>query len=210
MYKSRNIIKTRDGVSVGASAVDTDVSAPFNVEDPSNISVTVVLSAISVTNGITFSLKDSFDDGTTWFGVGSESNSASVKKTFAGDTDVAPATDTITSTAHGFLTGSRVYLHANGGTLPTGLSAGTYYVIKVDADNLKLASTQALALAGTAVDITADGTGTNALYQTVYEIRMVANDSSDYAQLPLQAQCKVVANSGASDSCTVSAVYMSR
>lgn len=42
----------------------------------------------------------------------------------------------------------------------TGLTTGTaYYVIKIDADNIKLATTAANAAAGTAINITADGTG---------------------------------------------------
>ena len=42
----------------------------------------------------------------------------------------------------------------------TGLTTGTaYYVIKIDASNIKLATTAANAAAGTAINITADGTG---------------------------------------------------
>lgn len=42
----------------------------------------------------------------------------------------------------------------------TGLTTGTaYYVIKIDTDNIKLATTAANAAAGTAINITADGTG---------------------------------------------------
>ena len=69
--------------------------------------------------------------------------------------------NTVTSTAHGFLTGDNAYYSANGGTALGGLTSGNnYYIIRVDANTYKFATTYANALAGTAVDITAVGTGT--------------------------------------------------
>ncbi len=45
-------------------------------------------------------------------------------------------------------------------TVPTGLVAGTiYYVIALSATSIKLATSRVLAIAGTAIDITAQGTG---------------------------------------------------
>ena len=81
-------------------------------------------------------------------------------KTFAAaDVDITENTATIT--AHGFLTGLKVQV-SNPGTLPTGISAATdYYIIVVDANTVKFATSQANALAGTAVDITNAGVGTN-------------------------------------------------
>lgn len=80
------------------------------------------------------------------------------------DGDVDTAADTITETAHGYVTGVRVTLSTTG-TLPTGLSpTTTYYTIRVDADTLKLATSYANAVAGTAADITAaSGGGTHTL-----------------------------------------------
>ena len=74
-------------------------------------------------------------------------------------------TDQLHSVAHGLNTGDGPVRTTNtGGALPTGLAAATdYYVIKVDADNFKLATSLANALAGTAIDITANGTGTQTL-----------------------------------------------
>lgn len=85
------------------------------------------------------------------------------QKTFV-DANVNTGTENIAITAHGHNTGSRVWLTTTG-TVPTGLTAGrTYFVIRVDADNLKLANTLALALAGTPVNITAaSGGGTHKL-----------------------------------------------
>lgn len=66
-------------------------------------------------------------------------------------TTVTAATDTITKTAHGLVTLMGGYV----ASAVNGLSANTmYYVIRVDADNFKLATSVANALAGTAVDLT--------------------------------------------------------
>lgn len=82
------------------------------------------------------------------------------KITFDGATAVDPTTDKITSVAHGFNTGDKVTYSNGGGTTIVGLTNATdYFIIKSDADNVKLATTYALAIAGTAVNITADGIG---------------------------------------------------
>ncbi len=75
---------------------------------------------------------------------------------------VSTANDTITVTAHGMVTGAKIAL-TSAGTLPTGVTATTYYMIKVDADTLKFASSLANAAAGTAVDLTTPGFGTHTL-----------------------------------------------
>ena len=81
----------------------------------------------------------------------------------ATQTFTAATTDIITAVAHGYLTGDRVRV-SSGTTLPAGLAAATtYYVIKLTADTFKLATTDALATAGTAVDITDTGTGTHSV-----------------------------------------------
>lgn len=81
--------------------------------------------------------------------------------TFA-DGDVTTGTDNIAEVAHGMATGDTFYITTTG-TVPTGLTASTrYFAIRVDADNFKPASTLALAVAGTAVNITAaSGGGTH-------------------------------------------------
>ncbi len=77
----------------------------------------------------------------------------------AGGTDgvIDTTLNTITITAHGFVTGLTVQATTTG-TLPAPLLTGTdYYVIVVDADTIKLATTLNNALAGTAIDITDKG-----------------------------------------------------
>ena len=74
---------------------------------------------------------------------------------------VNTGTDVITLTGHGFSTGDHINYNNGGGTTLGGLTHNTkYYCIKVDANTFKLASTPALATAGTAISIT--GTGNNA------------------------------------------------
>lgn len=76
------------------------------------------------------------------------------------------ATNIFTNTAHGYVTGMKCQVSTSG-ALPTGLSGGVdYYVIKIDADTFKLASSLANAQAGTAIDISDDGTGTQTLTPT--------------------------------------------
>ncbi|MEO8631221.1 MAG: hypothetical protein ABI612_24445 [Betaproteobacteria bacterium] len=83
-------------------------------------------------------------------------------------TAVNAATDTLTITAHGLNTGDgalAVFVPAPG-AYPTGLAQlTTYWAIKVDVNNLKLATSSTLAIAGTAVDITSTGSGTIYLLQ---------------------------------------------
>ncbi len=81
--------------------------------------------------------------------------------TFTGEAD----DDTLTATAHGLQTGDGpVQVSNSGGALPGGLTALTdYYVIRTGANTFQLATSRALALAGTAVALSTDGTGTQTL-----------------------------------------------
>jgi hypothetical protein len=67
----------------------------------------------------------------------------------------------VTSTAHGFATGRKIAL--TGAGLPTGLTATNYWMIAVDADTLKFAASLVDANAGTAIDLTAIGSGTSTM-----------------------------------------------
>ena len=74
---------------------------------------------------------------------------------FNANTDVSVANDTITLTAHGLSTFDRVKYDVNSGTAIGGLvDATTYYVIKVDANTIKLATNYANCLASTQINIT--------------------------------------------------------
>lgn len=63
--------------------------------------------------------------------------------------------------------GQAVALTTNGGTLPTGLSATTYYIIRASSTTIKFATSLANAQVGTAVDITGAGSGNHSLTFTV-------------------------------------------
>lgn len=85
------------------------------------------------------------------------------------DTDITDGTDTIADTGHGLVTGT-VGQVTTSGVLPTGISAATnYYVIRVDANSFRLATSLALANAGTAMAIGADGSGTHTFTPTTVE-----------------------------------------
>lgn len=100
----------------------------------------------------------------------------------ASATDITNATDLFTK-AHTFTTGEKVQATTSS-ALPAGLSTSTdYFVIVVDATNFKLASSLVNALAGTAIDITTNGTGNQtftpvALAGATYTAQVSSSDDS--------------------------------
>lgn len=70
---------------------------------------------------------------------------------------IDPVLNELTVAAHGMVTGQQINLT---GALPSGITAGVYWAIVVDADKFKIATSKANALAGTAVDLTEAGGGT--------------------------------------------------
>lgn len=166
----------------------------------------IKLSALVLTNAISFKLQHTLGDG-VWYDVGSQANVAAVQKTCT-DSDVDATANTFTITSHGFLTGDRVLL-STAGTLPADATAGEVWIIKVDANTVKIAASLADAIAGTAIDISTTGSGTFLFGQADYVGRLLATDSSDVAQLPLGGAVRLVVTSGASDTATISGVRMS-
>ncbi len=72
----------------------------------------------------------------------------------------------VTNTGHGFVTGDVVSFKTTG-ALPTGLAVDTwYYVIFVNANTFRLASSLANAIAGTAINTTGSQSGVHTLYAT--------------------------------------------
>jgi hypothetical protein len=89
--------------------------------------------------------------------------SSSSVLTFDGDTAVDDGSHQITYVAHGLVTGDKITYTDGGGTAVVGLTdGGTYYVVRINADTIKLAATYAQAVAGspTTIAITS-GVGTN-------------------------------------------------
>ena len=116
------------------------------------------------------------------------------------DGDVTVASNTITEASHPYSqTGAPAVLTTTG-TLPAGLAlATTYYVVRVDANTIKLATSRVNADKGTAVDITAAaGGGTHTITSTIshpvniisaqgkhfiiseIDSRMIHTDKADY------------------------------
>lgn len=96
----------------------------------------------------------------------------------------AAATDLITLASHELYTGMAVIVAQESGTLPTGLADGGYYfAIRVDANTFKLATTQANAFAGTAIDLTADSAGVIYLEPAVYPGRVSVGMDNGVADL---------------------------
>lgn len=110
----------------------------------------------------TFNLPDG--KGRALIGAGQ----GSIAESFAAAA-VTTATDLITvaSNIDKWITGMLVRATTTGG-LPAGLALATdYYVIRISATTIKLATTRANAVAGTAIDITTQGTGTHTLTHTL-------------------------------------------
>lgn len=96
------------------------------------------------------------------------------------DGDVTAGSDTIAETGHGMLTGHGPVTLTTTGVLPDGLALATpYWIIRVDDDSFKLATSRALALAGTAVDITAAaGGGTHTLNRPISLYRALSSKNA--------------------------------
>ncbi len=93
--------------------------------------------------------------------AGAEITSLTVQTSvvFDGTSDVDDALEEITIATHGYVTGDAVVYDDGGGTTVTGLTDLTvFYVIRVDASTLALATTFANAVAGTRIDLTDTGT----------------------------------------------------
>lgn len=124
----------------------------------------IVQTTQTVTNAITTVYGDPISmDGALTLGIACVVDvNTPVAKTFPAS-DVNVATDTITVASHGFTTGLKTQV-GNPGTLPSGISAVTdYFVIVVTSSTFKLASSLVNALAGTAIDIMSQGSGTNTI-----------------------------------------------
>lgn len=94
------------------------------------------------------------------------------------DADLTIATDLIAETAHGLKTGTRVRVSTSGDELPSGLAVDTdYYVVRIDADTYKLATTFANAMASTVIDLGNSATQDDTFTTTVYGPHVVLLDA---------------------------------
>ena len=72
---------------------------------------------------------------------------------------VSIANNTLTFSNHRFVTAQKVTYNDGGGTAIGGLSDGSYFIIKVDQNTIKLASSASNAASGTAIDLTSGAAG---------------------------------------------------
>ena len=85
--------------------------------------------------------------------IGSAANS--ISKTFNAQDDVFVESDSIRIPNHGFYDTDKVVYTKGSGTVVTGLTTGnTYYIVRVSADTIKLATSWANSTTGTVVDLT--------------------------------------------------------
>lgn len=111
--------------------------------------------------------------GPGWFII--DDYSANVPVNFA-PSDVNTSNDQITITAHGFSHG-HIIRFSTTTTAPSPLvNNTTYYVIFVDANTIKLATTFNNAMAGTAIDLTTQGSGTHTI--TPLEYFIIVSDAN--------------------------------
>ena len=88
----------------------------------------------------------------------------------------AAASDTINYTAHGLSTGDKI-IYTAGGTDLTNLSSGTtYYAIKVDDNNFKLASSSSNASLGTAITVGGAGGSSTDKFTNPFTIEVLKNN----------------------------------
>ena len=91
-------------------------------------------------------------------------------------TDVDTTNDTVTITSHGYVTGQKLTYDDAGGTTLGGLADDTeYWVIREDANTIKLASSYANAIAGTAITLTGTGNASQTLTHSNDEFTMAIN-----------------------------------
>lgn len=116
------------------------------------------------------------------FSVSSKWAEAATGQTFAAAA-VSVANNTATVASHGLQTGVKVQLTTSN-TLPGGLSLLTdYWIIVVDANTIKFATTLNNANSGTAVDITNQGIGTTTVTTTAGLVGAMAIEVSNDAFL---------------------------
>ena len=106
--------------------------------------------------------------------------------------------DTISIPEHRFITGQRVTYNDGGGTAITGLSDGVYYIIKVDRNLIRLASSLSNANNGTQINLTGLGAGIshtiNVAFDGVNTKFKITHDSGTHAKVTRASQLIISIN----------------
>jgi len=141
---------------------DTSTAAVAQTSLQNELARVVVNSATPLGVSATFNASFGANVGTgALVEAGIFNAAASSVKTFDGDNDVDDANDTISINTHGFSTGDKVtYTDGGNVALTSLLDGGTYFIIEVDTNTVKLAASASDASSGTAINITGtSGTG---------------------------------------------------
>jgi len=164
LITSNTALKLTENVSSAESGVAASVRRPpldFSIASPHIASDYLGVDATEKTSG-----KDNITSislnlaGTCHRTAPSVSIAAPAVRTIA-TANVSTAANTITITGHGMLTGTKLTYQDGSGTALAGLTDNTaYFVVVVDANTIKVASSLSNAQAGTTIALT--GTGNNA------------------------------------------------
>jgi hypothetical protein len=157
---SRIVGSTYDAMGYMAIGDDASIVALSQTALIDELARVAVSSATASGTNVTFSGTFPAGTGTGSIVEAAIYNTPSTKvRVFDADNDVDSASHVITYVAHEYSTGDKVTYTDGGGTAVVGLiDGGTYYVIKLTDNTLKLATSYANAIAGTAIAIT-DGVG---------------------------------------------------
>ena len=211
-----NYLKSSGAVAVGASATETVVvtCANLSAEDTLNIKVRLETSVAVETTGITWKLQHSWD-GTNFEDVNPGAALATVAlggTLILADATIITADDDVVLASHGFNTGDEIYYHCDGAGIVTGLANNTiYYAIYETSGKFQLASTRALAIAGTAIVLTQPTGGDGHFFTPTFStLSLNVENSTDEPVLPLWEKLRIVATTGALDQFTVTDAYISR
>lgn len=162
MITDDKLILDTGGTAVGTSRASTEYLAvanqapDFGIGEPLRVVTTVTTAMATAGSSVEMRLVASVDPTVvtpTW------TNHASTTTGLNFTSAYAAGVTTFTKTAHGLHTGHLVTAFANSATLPGNLTAITYVVIRVDENTFRVASSLALALAGTSVTTTSAGSG---------------------------------------------------
>lgn len=144
-----------DGTA-GAETVDVTVNAIVVHMDPTAVTGST---ATQIKTAVDASVPASALISVAVTGVGENVQAVAASTPLAGGvaSEVDIVLNTVTVPTHGFSTGFKIQLTTTG-TLPAGLATATdYFLIVVDVNTLQFATSLANALAGTAIDITNQG-----------------------------------------------------
>jgi hypothetical protein len=161
---SRIVAATFDAMNFMAIGDDAQTGALSQTTLINELARVTNTSSVASGSNVTFTATFGAGTGTgSIVEAGVFNKSSSSVLIFDGDTAVDDASNRITYTAHGLTTGDKITYTDGGGTSVVGLTdGGTYYIIRIDANTIKLATTYAFATAGspTAIAITS-GVGAN-------------------------------------------------